>query len=110
MAQFELHRLARGAGVRNLSVCNTHESMIAMVQIDQKKDSLRGKWKRWRWAWLALAVVGVVMTPAAVFNAIDLYRSDHRLGFAIPLGLSIRFAQIFGFSWLWWKTRPVDSN
>jgi Na+/H+ antiporter NhaA len=79
-------------------------------QFNQKKDSLRGKWSRSRWIWLALAAVGVVMTPAAVINVIDLYRADHRLGFVIPLGLSIRFAQIYGFTWLWWKTRPMDSN
>jgi hypothetical protein len=93
-----------------LLACYTHESMTGMDQLDQEKDSLRGKWKRWRWAWLALAVAGVVTTPAAVISAIDLYRSDHRLGFVVPLGLGIRFAQIYGFTWLWWKTRPVDSN
>ena len=81
-----------------------------MDQRDLKKDSLRGKWQRWRWLWLVLAAIGVLMTPTAVMNVINLYRLDHRLGFVAPLALAIRFAQIYVFSCLWWKTRPVDSN
>jgi hypothetical protein len=50
------------------------------------------------------------MTPNAVINAIDFYRSDQRLGFVMPLALIIRFAQIYGFTWLWWKTRPEEAD
>jgi hypothetical protein len=67
-------------------------------------------WKWLRWGWLAIAVYGVLMIPRAVFAAIHVYQSDHRLGLLIPLGLCFQSAQICFFALLWWKTRPATSN
>lgn len=66
------------------------------------------KWRRMRWAWFALAVLGVVLTPGAILNAIDLYQTNHKLGFVIPIAFAIRFTQIWFFAWLWWKYRPSN--
>jgi len=69
-----------------------------------------GKWKWSRWGCLIIAVIGVLMTPQAIINAIQLYKSDHKLGFVMPLAFALRFAQIWVFAWVWWKTRPVPKT
>jgi Na+/H+ antiporter NhaA len=92
-----------------LRVAGKLASMLLMDQ-QSKRDSLRGKWGRWRWAWLALAAIGVLSTPGAILDAINLNRSEHRLGFITVIAFSIRFAQIYGFTWLWWKTRPYKAT
>jgi hypothetical protein len=60
-----------------------------------------------RWLWLAFSLLGLISTPAAVFDAIDIYKTDQRLGWIIPLGFALRFGQIWLFAWLWWKCRPL---
>jgi hypothetical protein len=84
--------------------------VLGVDQPDQKKDSVRGKWRWWRWGWLAIAALGLLQTPSEVIKTVALYQSDHTSGFSIFIGFSIRFAQIYVFAWLWWKTRPVDSK
>lgn len=84
--------------------------MLGADQPEQKKDSVRGKWKWWRWGWLAIAVLGLLQTPSEVIKTVALYRSDHTLGFSILIAFIIRFAQIYVFAWLWWKTRRLDSK
>ena len=84
--------------------------MFGVDQPDQKKDSVRGKWKWWRWGWLTIAALGLLQTPSEVIKAFALYRSNHTLTFSILIAFIIRFAQIYVFAWLWWKTRPLDSK
>lgn len=50
------------------------------------------------------------MTPGAVSNAIETYRLEHKLGVIILTAFAIRLAQIYAFTWLWWKTRPNDPD
>ena len=60
-----------------------------------------------------MAAIGIVTTPSAVADAIGVYRSDHRLGFlgfVGPIAFGIRFATIYVFRWLWWKTRPEKAS
>jgi hypothetical protein len=80
--------------------------MLGMDKLEPKP----GNWRRMRWAWFALAVLGVLLTPGAILSAIDLYKTDHKLGFVIPIAFTIRFAQIWFFTWLSWKCRPLKSE
>jgi hypothetical protein len=71
-----------------------------------RSEMKQGAWKRMRWLWLAFAILGLLLTPSAIANAIDSYKADHRLGWIIPLAFALRFGQIWLFAWLWWKYRP----
>jgi len=57
-------------------------------------DLKHPNWQRFRSLWLAIAAVGLLTTPSAVINAVNLYHSEYRLGFLIPVAFSIRLAQI----------------
>jgi hypothetical protein len=72
-----------------------------------KWELKRGHWRRMRWLWLALSLLGLISTPSAVLDAVENYKTDHRLGWIIPLAFGMRFGQIWLFAWLWWKCRPL---
>jgi len=70
----------------------------------------RGKWRRMRWLWLAFSLFGLISTPSALFDAFNTYKTDHTLGWIIPLAFAMRFGQIWLFAWLWWKCRPLPPD
>lgn len=76
-----------------------------MVRMDRLEPK-RGQWRRMRWGWLAISILGLLFTPSAIIDAVDTYKTDHSVGWIIPLAFAIRFGQIWLFAWLWWKSRP----
>jgi hypothetical protein len=59
-----------------------------------------------RWLWFGIAVLTILQTPDAVMSAIHLVKSDHRLGWIVPVAFAIRFGTIWLFLKLWWRSRP----
>jgi hypothetical protein len=75
-----------------------------------RSEMKQGARKRVRWLWLGFAILGLLLTPGVIADAIDNYKADHRIGWVIPLAFALRFGQIWLFAWLWWKYRPSDSE
>jgi hypothetical protein len=66
--------------------------------------------KKFRWGWFAVACFAILTTPGAVIDAIQLFRSDHRLGFILPVAFVIRVGMIWWFLKLWWDTRASEKD
>jgi hypothetical protein len=80
-----------------------------VVEMDSSEPK-PGNWKRMRWVWLALAIWGLLATPGALIDAFNFYRTEHRLGWIIPLAFALRFGQIWLFAWLWWRCPPANAD
>lgn len=75
---------------------------------DALERAKKPKWRRMRWLWFAIAVVGILQTPNAIINAIQLVRSNHWMALIAVLGFAIRFGMIWLFLKLWWQFRPAN--
>lgn len=66
--------------------------------------------RKFRWLWFAIGLIGLLQTPFAVMDAVDLVRSDHRLVFVPFVAFPIRLGMIGLFFWLWWATRRLNAE
>ena len=69
------------------------ENCEIIPDMDQWKLQ-RGHWSRMRWLWLAFSLLGLISTPGAVFDALNTYKADHRLGWIIPVAFAMRFGHL----------------
>ncbi len=61
--------------------------------------------RKLRWLWFAIGAWGLLQTPFAVRDVMNLVRSDHNLMFVLFIALPMRLLLIGVFFWLWWGTR-----
>ena len=66
--------------------------------------------KRLRWLFFVGAVLSLITTPSAIYNAIELCRSDHKMIAIALLAFTIRFAVTAWFIKLWWSYRESSTS
>ena len=87
---------------------NEMETSLSGDVSTKSESAKKPKLRRTRWLWFAMAVVGVLQTPNAIINAIQLVKSDHRMAVVAVLAFAIRFGMIWLFLKLWWQFRPAN--
>jgi hypothetical protein len=87
---------------------NEMETSLSSDASTKSDRAKKPKWRRMRWSWFAIAVVGILQTPNAIINAIQLVKSDHWMALVAVLGFAIRFGMIWLFLKLWWQFRPAS--
>lgn len=91
---------------------NAENLLASRLPTGKLTGQVKNLWRRFRWLWFGGAILAILTTPSAVADAIKLFRSDHSLGFVLPIAFAIRIVMIWWFLKLWWSTRPekVESN
>ena len=73
--------------------------------MSQSSSKLPDWARKLRWLWFAIGAWGLLQTPFAVRDVVNLVHSDRNLMFVMFIAFPMRLLLIGVFFWLWWGAR-----